>query len=85
MAGWLHPCCRDPRLQWRDRCGIAPHSVFPGTGSSVPCIACAAAAVNGRGRPARSAQPAREQFDGEGLTSDNRRFRGSAAGATATR
>src|SRR5208337_3678707 len=30
----LAPCCRDPRLQWRDRCGITPHSVFLKTGSS---------------------------------------------------
>ncbi len=30
----LFPCCRNPRSQWRDRCGFTPHSVFLQTGSS---------------------------------------------------
>ena len=34
LGCWPAPCCRNPRLQWRDRCGIAPHSVFLETGSS---------------------------------------------------
>ena len=35
-VGCLRRFCANPRLQWRDRCGFAPHSVFPKTGSSGP-------------------------------------------------